>query len=149
MVKCLSNWSMADILESSQFLQTNFCCAGLFSPQKFLSITTTRILLKISQLELAEIWLRSQKQRKRNLEEERLYLHLLFSSRPLVPSAQQVPSLLTEEFTKESLVPWTFWCAWNEFLQFKQMCLHLHCTGKSLMTVWCLMVFVGFPMKWK
>lgn len=65
----------------------------------------TKILLKISQLELDEIWLRSQKKWKRNLEEERLYLCFSFSSRPLVPSAHQVPALLTEEFTKDSLVP--------------------------------------------
>lgn len=36
----------------------------------------TKITLKISQTELAEIWLRNQKKRKRNLEKERLYLHL-------------------------------------------------------------------------
>lgn len=148
MVKLLSNWSMAGILESSQFLKRNFCCAGLFSTQKFLSITMTKILLKASQLELDEIWRRTQKKWKRNLEEERLYLCFSFSSSPRVPSAHQVPALLTEEFTKHSPVPWTFWCAWSEFLQFKQMHLHVHCNGKSLTTVWCLMAFVGFPMKW-
>lgn len=36
----------------------------------------TKITLKISQTELAEIWLRNQKKRKRNLEKERFYLHL-------------------------------------------------------------------------
>lgn len=40
----------------------------------------TKITLKISQTELAEISLRSQKKRKRNLEKERLYLHLPFLS---------------------------------------------------------------------
>lgn len=69
------------------------------------------IFLKISQLEPAEIWLRNQKKQKRHPEEERFYLHFLFSSNPLAPSIQELPGLLIEVFPKCSFVSLTFLCA--------------------------------------